>query len=184
MTERSKRIGKLMVQVCNESVQLDKTGRDVKARVSLAPDLVLGPGSNPAEMPVANAFELTFAPGLVRAHIQGFNLESLHGARRAFLDALKSGKSPSSLMALPVIHWLLALDATGQLEAYDYWLYGPADPDAASNWFQAHPDKAGGLAKYLVLHPLFPKRGREEPGPTAAIVPDRFDGGRVALAER
>ena len=39
---------------------------------------------------------------------------------------------------MPLLPWLVALDAAGHLDAYDHWLYGPAFPDEMKRWGDAH----------------------------------------------
>lgn len=168
-TARSERIAKLMVQVCGQAVEVTKSpSGGTSAHVSLAPDLVISKPGDLANMPLVNAFELTYGPPLTAAHALGLTLATLHGAHRGFLDALKRKNGPASLTGLPLIQWLRALDAAGHLEAYDYWLYGPADPDGQGTWFSAHGPQMEGLIKYLVGHPLYPRE--PEPGQTPSNV--------------
>ncbi len=168
-TARSERIAKLMVQVCGQAVEVTKSpSGGTSAHVSLAPDLVISKPDDLANMPLVNAFELTYGPPLTAAHALGLTLATLHGAHRGFLDALKRKNGPASLTGLPLIRWLRALDTAGHLEAYDYWLYGPADPDGQGTWFSAHGPQMEGLIKYLVGHPLYPRE--PEPGQTPSNV--------------
>ena len=155
-SQRSRDLARAMVQVCQDSVQLEKKGTKTSAHVTLAPELPAGAGG----MPLANAFELAFGPGLVKAHKSGFDLGSLHKARRAFLDALKKPKQPFEWKTVPLFPWLQALDAAGHLEAYDYWLYGPANADEATRWMDAHKDATDAMARYVAAHPLFPSEKR------------------------
>jgi hypothetical protein len=157
-SQRSRDLAATMVQVCHDAVQLEKKGAKTSAHVTLAPELPAGAGGMP--MPLANAFELAFGPGLVVAHTSGFNLGSLHKARRAFLDGLKKPRQPFEWKTVPLFSWLQALDAAGHLEAYDYWLYGPANTDEASRWMDAHHDATDAMARYVASHPLFPNEKR------------------------
>lgn len=155
-TPRSERIGKLLMQVCAGAVTLDKPGGKVRARVSLAPGPTPMQGAPGADLPLANAFEAAFGPPLVKAHVQGLTLASLHAARRELLSTLKTPGAFPALDRLPILRWLRALDAAGHLEAYDYWLFSPADEDAATSWAEAHETEVRAAAKYLNDHPLFP----------------------------
>jgi hypothetical protein len=155
-SQRSRALAATMVRVCQESVQLEKKGGKASAHVDLAPDLPAGTGA----MPLANAFELAFGPGLVRAHMDGLSLGSLHKARRAFLDALKKPQQPFDWKTVPLFAWLQALDAAGHLEAYDYWLFGPASPDEAARWRDAHKNATDAMARWVDEHPLFPRATR------------------------
>ena len=83
-TARSERIAKLMVQVCDEAVEVTKTASGgTSAHVSLAPDVVIANPQDTANLPLVNLFELTFAGPLTAAHMQGLSLASLHGPDRA-----------------------------------------------------------------------------------------------------
>jgi len=173
-TARSERIAKLMVQVCDDAVEVTKTATGgTSAHVSLAPDVVIARPEDAANLPIVNLFELTFAGPLTAAHMQGLSLASLHGARRAFVDNLKGKKAPARLAATPLMQWLRALDTAGHLEAYDYWLFGPADPQTQGQWFAAHTAPLEAMIKYLVTHPLYPKE--QEPGQTPSNVTAHLD---------
>lgn len=173
-TARSERIAKLMVQVCGDAVEVTKTaGGGTSAHVSLAPDVVITRPQDAASLPLVNLFELTFAGPLTAAHMQGLSLASLHGARRAFLDNLKGKKAPTKLVSTPLMQWLRALDTAGHLEAYDYWLFGPADPQSQGQWFAAHVAPFESMVKYLVTHPLYPKE--QDPGQTPSNVTAQLD---------
>ena len=56
---------------------------------------------------------------------------------------------------MPLIPWLMALDMAGHLEAYDYWLYGPAALDDFTAWARGHEEQMGAMARYVAHHPLF-----------------------------
>jgi Tfp pilus assembly protein PilF len=158
--DRSDAVARLMVQVCKNAVILDATGGgEAKAKVSLAPDIVVNASdAKRFDVPLANQFELAFGPGLAAAHAGGFDLASLHSARRLFLDVVNGNLARSALAAMPIVTWLRALDAAGHLEAYDYWLYGPALPDEAIAWLQAHEKQAHAMAAWVESHPLFPPK--------------------------
>jgi tetratricopeptide (TPR) repeat protein len=154
--DRSGADAELMVQVCKNAVTLGgPKGSNTTAKIMLAGDAVIRP---PGGLPLANVFELAFGPGLVIAHMSGLKLKTLHAARRSFVDALNGPAKDSPLAAMPIMRWLRALDAAGHLEAYDYWLYGPAMQDEAVAWFKAHKAEADAMGRYVLEHPLFPTK--------------------------
>jgi tetratricopeptide (TPR) repeat protein len=164
-TSRSQEVAKLIVEVCRRSVKLEKKGKKTEGQVSLAPKettaTMEGHGSDVRlKMPMPLALELAFGPGLVSAHIDGFGLASLHRARRAFLDFVKKDASNKTVSVdwntMPVFRWLRDLDAAGHLEAYDYWLYGPALPDELARWEKTHGAQVEAFHRYQAEHPLFP----------------------------
>lgn len=180
---RSERIAKLMVQVCDAAVELNKSSAGaISSHVSLAPDILVSQAGDVAELPIVNQFELVFGPPLTAAHIQGLSLATLHGARRAYLDAFKRKSGPEKLAGLVLTRWLRALDDAGHLEAYDYWLFGPADTAAQGAWFAAHAPQLEGMIKYLLNHPLYPKE--QEPGQTPSNVTAQLEPGHDHEVQR
>ncbi|MNC97378.1 hypothetical protein D3C83_150220 [compost metagenome] len=59
---------------------------------------------------------------------------------------------------MPLFVWLKKLRGAGHLEAYDYWLLGPAFPDAAESYARSHHRELEEMAKYVAETPLFPAR--------------------------
>ena len=167
---RSREIAKVMVQVCRDSVKIAKNGQKTDAHVTLAPQNTTATlehdGKNAKlKMPLPAAFELAFGPGLVTAHMDGFSLATLHRARRTFLDLMKKDATSRTSFfdwnSVSILRWLRDLDAAGHLEAYDYWLYGPAFPDEQTRWANGHAKEAESFVRYLVEHPLLPAPSRQ-----------------------
>jgi tetratricopeptide (TPR) repeat protein len=156
-TPRSRDMAALMVAVCGRAVKIKKkAGKDFDATISLAPDIVIEGEEQVKRLPLVNVLELSFGPGLVKAHIDGFNLASLHGAREALLAHVNKPGSPFDWSSVPLFQWLRSLHDAGHLEAYDYWLYGPAMPNEYERWAKAHAVKMRAMAEYLATHALVP----------------------------
>lgn len=155
-TPRSREVATLMVRVLHDGVKITKSeGEEFEATVSLAPDMTADEVQHP---PLPNAFELAFGTGLVFAHRAGLSLASLHKARTDFLDAIQTSKIPFDWNSVPLFVWLKKLRSAGHLEAYDYWLLGPAFPDAAESYAKSHQRELEEMAKYVAETPLFPAR--------------------------
>jgi tetratricopeptide (TPR) repeat protein len=157
---RSAEMAKLMVRVCDEAVELDKggPGKDANGKVMLAPTLVIERAEQMQKMPLVNVIELAFGPGLLLAHRDGLSLASLHRARVAFVDVMNKPDSPLDWNAVPVFRWIREVSRAGHLEAYDYWLYGPAFPEEMTKWAKANPTAMDEMIRYATKHPLFPGR--------------------------
>lgn len=164
-SQRSRRTAELLAKQCHEAIKLTQQGDKTSAKILLAPNPVNREGVDPAELAFEPALEVTFGVALVAAHMRGFSLATLHGARRAFVEQLRGPDAPRSLLAHPLTRWLVALDSAGHLEAYDVWLYGPGFPDEASAWLNRSESKARlhAMAKYIVQHPLFSRAEKENP---------------------
>jgi tetratricopeptide (TPR) repeat protein len=155
-SERSYELARVMVDVCRNSVKL-VPGKDgsLEANITLAPAVTLEKPEQIADLPLVNAFELTFGPPLVLAHKDGLTLASLHKARVEFVAAMSRPESPFDWNAVPVFRFMLDASANGMLEVYDYWLYGPAFPDEFEAWAKANRTSASVLGRYMGEHPLF-----------------------------
>lgn len=162
---RSRHTAELMVKLCQNAVELNQQGDKSKASVSLAPNTLDSAQADPSTLPFENAFELSFGLGLIGAHVQGLSLHSLHSARRAFVEILRRPEAPRSLLAQPLMRWLIALDDAGHLETYDFWLYGPGFPEEAAAWLGTSEAnfRLRAMAKYIVANPLFPKAAKSNP---------------------
>ena len=157
---RSAEMAKLMVRVCDEAVELNNTGpgKDATGKVMLAPALVVERPEQTQKLPLVNVIELAFGPGLILAHRDGLSLASLHRARVAFVDVMNKPDSPLDWNAVPVFRWIREVNKAGHLEAYDYWLYGPAFPEEMTKWAKANPAAMDEMIRYATHHPLFPGR--------------------------
>lgn len=155
-TARSQKIGALMMKVCEQALQATTPNPVTGAKVALAPTPSITKMADADKVPVVNQLDIAFGPGLVTAAKSGLNLAAMHRARRSFLDRMKTPTAPKGLGATPLVKWLQALDTAGHLEAYDYWLYGPADRDAMDEWFASHRPQFESMAVYLANHPLYP----------------------------
>jgi tetratricopeptide (TPR) repeat protein len=158
--ERSGRTAELMVAVCREAVTTEGSGKAAAATVSLAPrvsSVAVGPDGKPAtpliELPLA--IQLSLGPALIEAHKQGLSLASLHQARRTLVAAMAKPGGPFKDHKLPLLAWLVALDAAGHLEAYDHWLYGPGFPDEMKRWGESHRKEVQAMTAWAEDHPLF-----------------------------
>lgn len=149
-TARSREMAETMVRVAADAVVAGRVAGKLDCKIALAPD---PPAGGP--LPLANAFEAAFGPRLCEAHAKGLNLASLHDARRAFIDDLGKPNQPFDWASIPLFPWLRSLAAAGHLEAYDYWLYGPASPDEAGAWVKGHEQAMSAMVEWLVAHPLF-----------------------------
>ena len=87
--------------------------------------------------------------------MKGLSLASLHEARKALVAAIAKPEGPFKDQKVPLLPWLVALDAAGHLDAYDHWLYGPAFPDEMKRWGDAHRGEIDAMAKWATDHPLF-----------------------------
>jgi tetratricopeptide (TPR) repeat protein len=155
-TDRSIELARVMADVCRNSVK--RTPRDdgaVEATVSLAPNVTIERPEQIAELPLVNVFELTFGPPLVRAHKDGLTLASLHQARVEFVAQMNDPGNPFDWNVVPVFRFMRDAAASGMLETYDYWLYGPAFPEEFEKWAQANQASAEKLGRYIGEHPLF-----------------------------
>jgi tetratricopeptide (TPR) repeat protein len=101
------------------------------------------------------AIELSIGPGLIEAHKKGISLATLHAARKGLVAAMAKPDGPFKDHTMPLLAWLVALDAAGHLEAYDYWLYGPAFPDEMRTWGKAHHLQVQAMTTWTQEHPLF-----------------------------
>lgn len=157
-SERSRQMAKIMVDVAESAITFEKQGGEQKTVISLAPDAVDLTKTRLADVPLENAFELTFGIALAKTRVAGFSLKSLHEARASFVLLLRDPEAPRSLFSQPLLRWLIALEEAGHLEAYDMWLFGPGRPEQAKAWLH-RPEAAASLsamAQYVVAHPLFP----------------------------
>jgi hypothetical protein len=105
------------------------------------------------ELPLA--IELAIGPALIEAHKKGVSLASLHDARKTLVAAMAKPDGPFKEHKLPLLAWLVALDAAGHLKAYDYWLYGPAFPEEMQSWGRAHRLEVEAMTTWTQEHPLF-----------------------------
>jgi len=158
--ERSERTAELMVDVCRQAITTKGGGKNAETIVSLAPRqsvVEVGPDGAPRTplVPLPLAIELSFGPGLVAAHKQGLDLASLHRARAALVAAIAKPDGPFKDHKLPLLPWLVALDAAGHLEAYDRWLYGPAFPEEMQAWGRSHRKEVEAMSTWAHEHPLF-----------------------------
>jgi tetratricopeptide (TPR) repeat protein len=158
--ERSTKIAEMMVDVYRAAVTPKAGGKKDETVVSLAPKesvVVVGPDGKPMSplIGLPLAIELSMGPALVAAHRQGLSLASLHDARKALVAAMAKPDGPFKDHKLPLLPWLVALDAAGQLKAYDYWLYGPAFPEEMQSWGKAHRLEVQGMTTWALEHPLF-----------------------------
>jgi tetratricopeptide (TPR) repeat protein len=158
--QRSSRIAELMVAVYREAVTTKGKGKDAQTIVSLAPKesvVVIGADGKPKTPLVALplAIELSIGPALGEAHRHGLSLASLHTARAALVATMAKPDGPFKDHDLPLLRWLVALNAAGHLKAYDYWLYGPAFPEEMQTWGQAHHLEVEAMTTWTQEHPLF-----------------------------
>jgi tetratricopeptide (TPR) repeat protein len=153
---RSREIAKLMVTVCQNAVQLTEQSKErVEAKISLAPDTIYMHVDQIPRLPLAHAFELVFSPGLAIAHLDGLSLASLHRARVGFVDLMNQMESAFDWNSVPVFRWIRQVSAAGHLEAYDYWLFGPAFPEEMERWQEAHKPEVEAMRHYVANHPPF-----------------------------
>jgi len=158
--QRSTKIAETMVAVYRAAVTPAGGGKNAGWKLSLAPRetiVEVGPGgklkSPLFELPLA--IELAIGPALIEAHKKGVSLASLHDARKTLVAAMAKPDGPFKEHKLPLLAWLVALDAAGHLKAYDYWLYGPAFPEEMQSWGRAHRLEVEAMTTWTQEHPLF-----------------------------
>jgi predicted Zn-dependent protease len=155
-SERSYEIARMMADICRQSVKREKLDNgQLGATVSLAPTVEVSSPEQVADLPLVNVFELTFGPPLVRAHVSGLSLASLHQARVEFVNVMNQPDSPFDWDKVPIFHFIREANANGMLEVYDYWLFGPAFPEEFEIWANANRSGAEALGRYVNEHPLF-----------------------------
>jgi hypothetical protein len=157
---KSTKTAELMVAVYRHAVTTEGSGKKAEATVSLSPRtsvVTIGPDGKPTTpiISLPMAIEFSIGPGLIAAHKQGLSLASLHKARVGLVAAMAKPGGPFKDHKLPLLPWLVALDAAGHLEAYDHWLYGPAFPDEMKSWGKAHAKQIDAMTKWAEEHPLF-----------------------------
>jgi len=158
--DRSSKAAEMMVGVYREAVTIKGSGKNVDATVMLAPKtsvVEVGADGKPKTPLIALplAIELSIGPALIAAHVKGLSLASLHEARKTLVAAVAKPEGPFKDHKVPLLPWLVALDAAGHLDAYDHWLYGPAFPDEMKRWGDAHRGEIDAMAKWAMDHPLF-----------------------------
>jgi tetratricopeptide (TPR) repeat protein len=157
-SKRSYRTAESMVKICRDAVQVEIKNGETSAKVSLASnEIKIKEGADNAQLPFENRFELVFGLDLVIANSKGLTLASLHEARKHFLAQVDETKATMKLDTHPLIRWLLALNAAGHLEAYDFWLFGPGFPDETKAWTgrDGAEQRLENLSQYINSHPLF-----------------------------
>ena len=115
----------------------------------------LAGSTTPGKPSVADPIAASIAKALVDAQKQGLSLASLHKVRVALVASIDRPDRPLKNQKLPLLAWLVALNAAGHLEAYDHWLYGPSFPDEMKRWGEAHPKEVEAMTKWAEEHPLF-----------------------------
>ena len=163
-SRRSHEMARNMAEVIETRVRMTASDGD-EGTISVR----LAPGSAPisaqadggATMPFVHAYEISFGPGLAMAVRDGLSLASLHAARQATVERWASNRDiwPDS----EYFRWLVVLTAAGHLEAYDVWLFGPAYPEQAQAWLQAHRAEVDAMTAFVNEHPF---------EPTTAVRPD------------
>jgi tetratricopeptide (TPR) repeat protein len=154
-TERSTEVAKMMARVCQEALTFNANG---SVTVKLGPKIIdasIDKSSGQLLMPVVSRFELEFGPGLAlvatRAPRHQLDLAALHTVRDLFLRK----ENDSDFSSVPVVAWLRQLNKAGHLEAYDYWLFGPAFAEQSARWARLHRGQWAEMQEYLSQHPLF-----------------------------
>jgi len=158
--ESSAKAADVMVAVYRAAVTPPGKGKNAAWTVSLSPRATVvevGPGGTLKSplFALPLAIELTIGPALIDAHKKGLSLASLHDARKALVAAIAKPEGPFKDHKVPLLPWLVALDAAGHLRAYDYWLYGPAFPDEMQAWGKAHKLEIDAMTTWAQEHPLF-----------------------------
>jgi tetratricopeptide (TPR) repeat protein len=162
--EKSAKTAELMVAVYRAAVTKGgggkNGGKDGGWTVTLSPRetvVEVGPGGKLMSplFALPMAIELSLGPGLIEAHKKGIGLASLHAARKSMVGVMAKPDGPFKDHKLPLLAWLVALDAAGHLEAYDYWLYGPAFPEEMQSWGRAHHLQVEAMTTWTQEHPLF-----------------------------
>ncbi|MBW2276046.1 MAG: tetratricopeptide repeat protein [Deltaproteobacteria bacterium] len=163
-SKRSNELAVLMVQTMRDAVEMEqRSGDQAKGTINLAPPMTIvisGPmkdGKNPifAGMPLVNAFELAYGAFLFTVPGNELSLASLHEIKTAFLDMWWNPEGMHEYHDVRLFEWLLEIRDAGHLEAYDYWLYGPAFPHEFDVWRDSRQAELAALLHWLDDHPLY-----------------------------
>jgi len=163
-SKRSAAVGALMVQTLHESVEIAEAEGGTKITINLAPALTVTVGGaspdgmNPilAGMPLVNAFEIAISEGLSFTLLkQELSLASLYEIKKAFLEFWWQPEGLHAYHDVRLFEWLRQLRDAGHLEAYTYWLYGPAFPDEFFAWRDGHQAALDACLEWLDKNPLY-----------------------------
>lgn len=149
-----------MDKVYTEGISLKPTSSgelQVQTRLTRGPMQVeIGPDGPTTDLPHAIELALTIG-GAVQA-ISPPSLRRVHGMRAGMLGF--ESKELGSLRDFDVelFQWLLALQAAGHLEAYDYMLFASLYPEESGRYQAENPAAVEAMLRYIERHPFTPTR--------------------------
>jgi len=173
---RSEEMAVTMVETLRGAVTIVADGDGSAGKISLAPPAVIEvsdpqtghPGG--LVMPLVNDFELAMMPPIIlelgRVPGQELSLAVLHGIWSGFIDVWWNPEGPHTRHDVRLFLWMRKARDAGHLEAYVYWLFGPAFPEESETWRGAHETELEAFSKWYEAHPLFADK------PNIAVHPD------------